>query len=97
MLCKLEGAFWVAVLEHFARRELQPFVIDVAGRRYEAAFALLANAASYAGGRRIAPRASMGERSPGSRPRRLDRAGALCAPRATLEPASRQRCRACRG
>lgn len=35
------------------------FVIDVEGRHYEAAFVLLANAASYASGMRIAPHASM--------------------------------------
>jgi diacylglycerol kinase (ATP) len=54
-----QGAFWIAALQQFARWEPRRFVVDIEGRHYEAAFALLANAASYAGGMRIAPRASM--------------------------------------
>jgi YegS/Rv2252/BmrU family lipid kinase len=54
-----QGAFWIAALQQFVRWEPHRFGIDVEGRHYEAAFALLANAASYAGGMRIAPQASM--------------------------------------
>ena len=54
-----QGAFWMAALEQFIRWEPRRFVVDVEGRHYEAAFALLANGPSYAGGMRIAPQASM--------------------------------------
>ena len=54
-----QGAFWIAALQQFVRWEPRRFVIDVEGKQYEAALALFANAAHYAGGMRIAPRASM--------------------------------------
>ena len=54
-----QGAFWIAAFQQFVRWEPRRFLVDVEGQRYEATFALFANAACYAGGMRIAPRASM--------------------------------------
>lgn len=54
-----QGAFWIAALRQFIRWEPRRFIVDVEGQRYEATFALFANVAHYAGGMRIAPRASM--------------------------------------
>jgi diacylglycerol kinase (ATP) len=54
-----QGAFWFAALQQFVRWEPRRFLVEVEGRRYEATFALLANAACYAGAMRIAPHASM--------------------------------------
>ena len=54
-----QGAFWIAALQQFLRWEPQPFSLDVDGQRYRATFALLANAAAYAGSMRIAPEARL--------------------------------------
>ena len=52
-----QGAFWFAALQQFVGWKPRRFLVEIAGQRYGATFALLANAASYAGGMRIAPRA----------------------------------------
>ena len=54
-----QGAYWAAGLRQVIDWDLHPFVVDVDGQRFQATFAIFANAASYAGGLRIAPRASM--------------------------------------
>ena len=54
-----QGAFWIAGLGQLLRWQPQRFLLEVDGHRHGATFALLANAAAYAGGMRIAPQASM--------------------------------------
>lgn len=54
-----QGAFWIAALQQFLRWQPRRFFVEVEGQRYGATFALLANAAYYAGRMRIAPQASM--------------------------------------
>jgi diacylglycerol kinase (ATP) len=54
-----QGAYWLAGLQRLIDWRPRCFVVEVDGRRFEATFAILANAASYAGGLRLAPRASM--------------------------------------
>jgi diacylglycerol kinase (ATP) len=54
-----QGAFWIAGLRQLLQWKPRRFQVDVEGQRYGATFAVLANAASYGGGMRLAPRASM--------------------------------------
>jgi diacylglycerol kinase (ATP) len=54
-----QGAYWVAGLGQLIDWQPRRFVVDVDGRPFEATFAILANAACYAGGLRLAPHASM--------------------------------------
>ncbi len=54
-----QGAFWFASLQQLVRWQPQRFVVEVDGERHGATFGVLANAASYGGGFRIAPRASL--------------------------------------
>jgi diacylglycerol kinase (ATP) len=54
-----QGAFWIAWIQHLIRWQPQVFVVDVNGQRHTATFAVLANAAAYGGGLRIAPHASL--------------------------------------
>jgi diacylglycerol kinase (ATP) len=54
-----QGAYWVAGLRQLVHWHPRRFAVEVDGRRFEATFAVLANAASYAAGLRFAPRASM--------------------------------------
>lgn len=54
-----EGAYWLAGLKQLADWNPVPFVIEADGERHRATFAVVANAASYAGGLRFAPDASM--------------------------------------
>ena len=54
-----QGAYWVAGLRQLVHWHPRHFAVEVDGRRFEATFAILANAASYAAGLRFAPRASM--------------------------------------
>ena len=51
------GAYWVSGLEFLARWPLTPFSLAVNGNRYEATFAIIANAPSYAGWFTLAPKA----------------------------------------
>lgn len=54
-----EGAYWMAGLRQLARWPPGRFEVEVDGRRHGATFAVVANAASYGGGLRFAPRARM--------------------------------------
>jgi diacylglycerol kinase (ATP) len=54
-----QGAFWFAAFQQFVRWEPRRFLVEVEGQRHAATFALLANAACYAGAMRIAPQASL--------------------------------------
>jgi diacylglycerol kinase (ATP) len=54
-----QGAYWLAGLRQLIDWQPRCFVVDADGRRFEATFAILANAASYAAGLRFAPDASM--------------------------------------
>ena len=54
-----EGAYWVAGLRQLVGWRPRRFLVDVDGRRFAATFAIIANAASYAGGLRLAPRARL--------------------------------------
>jgi diacylglycerol kinase family enzyme len=56
-----EGAFWLAGLQHFVAWRPQAFHVQLEGRRYKSAFTVVGNAATYAGGFRITPRARMDE------------------------------------
>ncbi len=73
-----QGAFWIAWLQQLIRWQPQPFMIEVDGQRYGATFTVLANAASYGGGLRIAPASQPGQRVPGPLSLRLDRSSAVC-------------------
>jgi YegS/Rv2252/BmrU family lipid kinase len=55
------GAYWAASLDYLVRWPLTPFSLAVNGQRYEATFAAIANAPSYGGGFRLAPRARLEE------------------------------------
>jgi YegS/Rv2252/BmrU family lipid kinase len=54
-----EGAYWAAGLRQLVRWRPRRFLVDVEGRHEPATFAVIANAASYGGGLRLAPRARM--------------------------------------
>ena len=54
-----QGAYWVAGLQQLIDWRPRRFLVEVDGRRFGATFAIMANAASYAGGLRITPRARM--------------------------------------
>jgi YegS/Rv2252/BmrU family lipid kinase len=54
-----EGAYWLAGLKQLTDWNPVPFVVEADGERHRATFAVVANAASYAGGLRFAPDASM--------------------------------------
>jgi len=56
-----EGAYWLASLKQLTDWNPVPFVVEADGERHRATFAVVANAASYAGGLRFAPDASMGD------------------------------------
>ena len=56
-----EGAYWLAGLKQLTDWNPVPFVVEADGERHRATFAVVANAASYAGGLRFAPDASMGD------------------------------------
>lgn len=56
-----EGAFWLAGLQHFVAWRPQAFWVQLEERRYKSAFTVVGNAATYAGGFRITPRARMDE------------------------------------
>ena len=53
------NAFWLAWAQLIVRWHPPSFVVEVDGQRYGATFTVLDNAASYAGGLRLAPRASL--------------------------------------
>ena len=54
-----EGAYWMAGLRQLTDWRPGRFLIETEGQQYGATFAVVANAASYGGGFRFAPRASM--------------------------------------
>ncbi len=54
-----EGAYWMAGLRQLADWHPARFVVDVAGERHRATFAVVANASLYGGGLRFAPHARM--------------------------------------
>jgi diacylglycerol kinase (ATP) len=54
-----QGAYWAAGLGQLVTWRPHRFVVEVDGRPFQATFAILANAASYAAGLRLAPRARM--------------------------------------
>jgi diacylglycerol kinase (ATP) len=54
-----QGAYWVAGLRQLVEWRPRAFLIDVDGRQLPATFAVLAKAASYAGGLRLAPLARL--------------------------------------
>src|SRR5258708_38654981 len=54
-----EGAYWMAGLRQLADWNPVPFLVETEGGRPRATFAVGANAASYGGGLRFAPEASM--------------------------------------
>ena len=54
-----EGAYWMAGLRQLTDWNPVPFMVETEGGRHRATFAVVANAASYGGGLRFAPEASM--------------------------------------
>lgn len=54
-----EGAFWMAGLRQLTDWNPMHFVVEMEGAQHSATFAVVANAASYGGGLRFAPEASM--------------------------------------
>lgn len=54
-----EGAYWMAGLRQLTDWNPVPFMVETEGGRHSATFAVVANAASYGGGLRFAPEASM--------------------------------------
>jgi YegS/Rv2252/BmrU family lipid kinase len=54
-----EGAYWMAGLRQLTDWNPVPFVVETEVGRHRATFAVVANAASYGGGLRFAPEASM--------------------------------------
>jgi diacylglycerol kinase family enzyme len=56
-----ELAYWVAGLGHFFSWQHHPFTIEVDGRRYESAFALIGNGKGYGGGMMLTPGAKLEE------------------------------------
>src|SRR5258708_36829268 len=55
-----EGAYWMAGLRRLTDWNPVPFLVETESGRHRATFAVVANAASYGGGLRLAPGASMG-------------------------------------
>ena len=56
-----EFAYWVSGLKHLFSWRGEPFTIEVDGRRYESAFALVGNGKGYGGGMMITPGAKLEE------------------------------------
>ncbi len=56
-----EFAYWVSGLKHLFSWRREPFTIDVDGRRYESAFALIGNGKGYGGGMMLTPGAKLEE------------------------------------
>jgi diacylglycerol kinase (ATP) len=54
-----QAAFWLAYVQQLVRWQPRPFTVEVDGQRHDAIFTVVANAASYGGGLRLAPRASL--------------------------------------
>jgi YegS/Rv2252/BmrU family lipid kinase len=54
-----KAAFWFSGLAHLARWNPKIFVLEVAGRQYDATFAAIGNAASYGGDLAITPQARL--------------------------------------
>jgi len=54
-----EGAYWMAGLRQLTDWNPVPFVVETESGQHRATFAVVANAASYGGGLRFAPEASM--------------------------------------
>lgn len=54
-----EGAYWMAGLRQLTDWHPVPFLVETEAGRHSATFAVVANAASYGGGLRFAPEASM--------------------------------------
>ena len=54
-----EGAYWMAGLRQLTDWNPVPFLVETESGRHRATFAVVANAASYGGGLRFAPEASM--------------------------------------
>jgi diacylglycerol kinase (ATP) len=54
-----EGAYWMAGLKQLTDWRPERFLLEIEGQQYGATFAVVANAASYGGGLRFAPHASM--------------------------------------
>lgn len=54
-----KGAYFASGLEYLARLPLTPFSIGIDGERYESTFAVISNAANYAGWFTLAPQARM--------------------------------------
>jgi diacylglycerol kinase (ATP) len=56
-----ELAYWVSGLKHLFSWRREPFTIEVDGRRYESAFALIGNGKGYGGGMMLTPGAKLEE------------------------------------
>ncbi len=56
-----EFAYWLAGLKHFFMWRAEPFTIEVDGRGYQAAFALVGNGKGYGGGMMMTPGANLEE------------------------------------
>ena len=56
-----EFAYWVSGLKHLASWKPEIFSLEVDGRRFESAFALIGNGKGYGGGMRITPNARLEE------------------------------------
>ncbi|MEK6406080.1 MAG: diacylglycerol kinase family protein [Acidobacteriota bacterium] len=56
-----EFAYWISGLKHFFSWRGEPFTIEVDGRRYQSAFALIGNGKGYGGGMTITPGAKLEE------------------------------------
>lgn len=56
-----EFAYWVTGFKHLFTWKAQPFVIEVDGKAYDSAFALIGNGKGYGGGMLITPHAELEE------------------------------------
>ena len=56
-----EFAYWLSGIRHLFLWRAEPFTIEVDGRRYEAAFALVGNGKGYGGGMMMTPEAKLEE------------------------------------
>ncbi len=56
-----EFAFWISGMKHIATWGAEPFMIEVDGRAYESAFAVIGNGKSYGGGLKLTPNADLEE------------------------------------
>jgi YegS/Rv2252/BmrU family lipid kinase len=56
-----EFAYWITGIKHLFTWQAQPFVVEVDGKAYESAFALIGNGKGYGGGMLITPHAELEE------------------------------------